>query len=228
MNKWRLLIVDSDDALREDYARQFAEQRDVQVEHVGWAGDGVAMARRRQPDATILGTRFPDMEGGNACRLMRELGVAGPILMISDRRPTDAEVIRYLDDGATDCLTKPVSFPVMLARVRAQLRTHKQCGEVVYRLGAHDFRPSAKLFLANGSIRIRLTQKEVELLKYLVCANGRPVNREELLVQVWGANTRVQTHTIETHIYRLRRKFEDTVCMTGFLVTTAGGYGLSL
>jgi len=94
-----------------------------------------------------------------------------------------------------------------------------------FRFSAYLFRPGAKLLTGDGARRIRLTEKEANILKFLAAA-GRTVPRETLLHEVWGYSPAVTTHTLETHIYRLRRKIEENPGRAKILVTEDGGYRL--
>jgi DNA-binding response OmpR family regulator len=113
-----------------------------------------------------------------------------------------------------------------LARIRAQLRVHEQSEDAVYRVGAYEFRPSAKTLTDQRQKKIRLTEKETNILKYLFRAAPSPVPRDELLAEVWGYNAAVTTHTLETHIYRLRQKIEADPAAARLLMTEPGGYRL--
>ena len=125
-------------------------------------------------------------------------------------------------------MTKPFRFNVLLARVRAQLRQHEQSEDAVFVIGDYSFRPSAKLLLDDErNQKVRLTEKETAILKYLYRAGEKVVPRETLLSEVWGYNAGVTTHTLETHIYRLRQKIERDPGQAELLVTEPGGYRLN-
>ena len=94
------------------------------------------------------------------------------------------------------------------------------------RIGPYEFRPSAKLLLDDRGRKVRLTEKETSILKYLYRAGAKAVSREELLTEVWGYNAGVTTHTLETHVYRLRQKVEPDPANASILLTEAGGYRL--
>jgi DNA-binding response OmpR family regulator len=138
---------------------------------------------------------------------------------------SDSDTINGLDAGADDYVTKPFKFAVLLARIRAQLRSHEQSENAVFHIGPYEFRPAQKLLIDPAKKKLRLTEKETNILKYLYRAGGKPVGREELLTEVWGYNAGVTTHTLETHIYRLRQKIEPDGAPK-LLVTEAGGYRL--
>ena len=114
------------------------------------------------------------------------------------------------------------------ARLRAQLRTHEQREDAVFTIGPYSFRPSAKLLQeADGKKKVRLTEKETAILKYLYRAKDHVVGRDTLLGEVWGYNAGVTTHTLETHIYRLRQKIERDPAAAEILLTERGGYRLA-
>ena len=147
------------------------------------------------------------MDGRELCRLMRKQGVKCPILMLTGH-VTDSDQIHGLDAGANDYIAKPFKLPVLLARIRAQLRQHEQSEDAIFGVGPYSFRPASKLLLDEADKKIRLTEKETNILKYLYRAGSAVVPRDVLLHEVWGYNAGVTTHTLETHIYRLRQKIE--------------------
>ena len=220
-----LLIVDDDLDLRGAIAEQLqAEHFDI-VE-AATAGDGVRLAREAKPDLILLDVDLPDMDGRDACARMRQDGVSAPVIMLT-AAATDDDAVRGLDSGANDYVTKPYKFAVLLARIRAQLRDYEHSEGAVFRLGAYEFRPAAKVLLDEKGRKIRLTEKETNILKYLYRAGEKAISREELLAEVWGYNAGVTTHTLETHVYRLRQKIEPDPANARLLLTEAGGYKLA-
>jgi DNA-binding response OmpR family regulator len=167
------------------------------------------------------------MDGRETCRLMRRNGVKVPIIMLTGA-DTDADTILGLDAGANDYVTKPFRLGVLLARLRSHLRQHEQSEDAVFTIGPYNFRPSAKV-LANleDKKKVRLTEKETAILKYLFRAGGKVVARDVLLNEVWGYNAGVTTHTLETHVYRLRQKIERDPGNAQILLTEPGGYRLA-
>jgi DNA-binding response OmpR family regulator len=157
---------------------------------------------------------------------MRRQGVKAPIVMLT-AVDTDADTILGLDAGANDYVTKPFRIGVLLARLRAHLRQHEQSEDAVFTIGPYSFRPSAKLLIRTADEKkIRLTEKETSILKYLLRAGNKPVGRDVLLNEVWGYNAGVTTHTLETHVYRLRQKIEEDPSNAQLLITEPGGYRL--
>ena len=140
---------------------------------------------------------------------------------------SDADTILGLNAGANDYVTKPFKFPVLLARVRAQLRQHEQSEDSIFNLGPYVFKPSAKMLITQDDKKIRLTEKETNILKFLYRSNDKVVPRDTLLHEVWGYNAGVTTHTLETHIYRLRQKIEPDSSQARLLLTESGGYKLN-
>ncbi len=220
-----ILLVDDDAELRNVLAEQFELHEGFRIEHAGNAADGIRIATDLRADLVILDVDLPDMDGRDACKVMRKHGVAAPIMMLTGQ-VTDADAILGLDSGANDYVTKPFKFSVLLARVRAHLRTFEQSEDATFRIGPYDFRPAGKILVDDKDKKIRLTEKETNILKYLYRAGGKPVAREELLSEVWGYNSNVTTHTLETHIYRLRQKIEPDPTNARLLLTESGGYRL--
>ena len=220
-----ILIIDDDDDLREALAEQLALHEEFRPVQAATATDGVRQAREIRADLILLDVDLPDMDGREACRLMRKAGVSTPIIMLT-AQDGDSDTILGLDAGANDYITKPFRFAVLLARIRAHLRSHEQSEDAVFRIGPYEFRPASKMLMDDKAKKIRLTEKETNILKYLYRAGAKAVSREELLAEVWGYNAGVTTHTLETHIYRLRQKIEPEPGAARILVTDAGGYRL--
>ncbi|MDB5468172.1 MAG: response regulator CenR [Phenylobacterium sp.] len=220
-----LLIVDDDADLRGAVAEQL-QAEDFTALEAATAKDGIRMAQDERPDLVLLDVDLPDMDGRDACREMRRLGVAAPVIMLT-AAAADDDTIQGLDAGASDYVVKPYKFAVLLARIRAQLRSHEHSEGAVFRLGTYEFRPAAKMLVDDHQRKIRLTEKETNILKYLYRAGEKPVSREELLAEVWGYNAGVTTHTLETHVYRLRQKIESDPANARLLLTEAGGYRLA-
>lgn len=221
----KLLLVDDDAALRQSLAEQLAAEFDtVQAESGAAAVAAVAAARF---DAILLDVGLPDADGREICRQLRAAGVSAPIIMLTGASG-ESDTITGLDAGANDYVTKPFRLGVLLARLRAQLRSHEASTDAVFNIGPFTFQPAAKLLIENGSRKkIRLTEKEVAILRYLHRAGDKPVTRETLLGEVWGYNAGVNTHTLETHVYRLRQKIERDPGRAEILVTAPGGYRLN-
>lgn len=221
----RILLVDDDDDLREALNEQLVMTEDFDVFEAANGAQGMVRAKEALYDLVILDVGLPDTDGRELCRLMRKQGVKCPILMLTGH-DSDADTILGLDAGANDYVTKPFRFPVLLARIRAQLRQHEQSEDAVFQLGPYTFKPAMKLLETEDAKKIRLTEKETNILKYLYRAQDGVVAREVLLHEVWGYNAGVTTHTLETHIYRLRQKIEPDPANVRLLVTESGGYRL--
>ncbi|MGG7566934.1 response regulator transcription factor [Rhodovulum sp. DZ06] len=223
----KILLVDDDPDLREALAEQLLMTEDYDVFEGETGAEGMEKVKAQIYDLVILDVGLPDMDGREVCRLMRKQGVKCPILMLTGH-VSDSDAILGLDSGANDYITKPFRFPVLLARIRAQLRQHEQSEDAVFSVGPYSFRPAVKMLVDEAERKIRLTEKETNILKFLYRANDRVVPRDTLLHEVWGYNAGVTTHTLETHIYRLRQKIEPNPSEASLLVTESGGYRLAL
>ena len=220
-----LLIVDDDQDLRGAIAEQLLAVQFDTLEAAN-AGDGVRMAKEAKPDLILLDVDLPDMDGREACRRMRDGGVTTPVIMLT-AASGDEDTVQGLDSGAQAYITKPYKFAVLMAHIRVQLRDYEHSEGAVFRIGPYEFRPAAKMLLDDRGKKIRLTEKETNILKYLYRAGEKAVSREELLAEVWGYNAGVTTHTLETHVYRLRQKIEPDPANARLLLTEAGGYKLA-
>jgi DNA-binding response OmpR family regulator len=223
----KILLVDDDSDLREALADQLMMMDEFDVFEAEDGHNGVERARAEMHDLIILDVGLPDIDGREVCRLMRKHGVKCPVIMLTGH-VTDSDTILGLDSGANDYVAKPFKFPVLLARIRAQLRQHEQSEDAVFAIGGYSFRPGAKVLIDERDRKVRLTEKETNILKFLYRAGGRTVERDVLLREVWGYNAGVTTHTLETHIYRLRQKIEPDPSAATILLTDSGGYRLGM
>ncbi|WP_300299167.1 response regulator transcription factor [Ferrovibrio sp.] len=222
-----VLLVDDDRTLQSLLAEQLETTREFSAVCVNDATAALALVPGEHFDLLLLDVGLPDMDGRDLCRKLREKGVRAPIIMLT-AADGEADTILGLESGANDYVTKPFKLGVLLARIRAQLRQFEQSEDAVFGIGPYTFRPASKLLLDNEKAgkKVRLTEKETAILKYLLRAGMKPVPRETLLAEVWGYNAGVSTHTLETHIYRLRQKIERDPGAAQLLITDPGGYRL--
>ncbi|MFS8369689.1 response regulator transcription factor [Acetobacter indonesiensis] len=223
-----ILVVDDDRILRQT----LVEQLQLDGEFIVQEASSLAEAREKLKapdsrfDAILLDVTLPDGDGRDFCAELRKEGLRMPIIMLTGS-DDEADIVRGLDAGANDYVAKPFRIAELLARLRAQLRLFENSEDAVFTIGPYTFRPSAKLLQEpQKNRRIRLTEKETAILKFLYRAGTRPVPRQVLLNEVWGYNAAVTTHTLETHIYRLRQKIEPDPANASLLITEGGGYRL--
>jgi len=221
----KILIIDDDDALRESLAEQFALHDEFLPTSASTGSEGISAVKSEHIDLVLLDVGLPDIDGREACKMMRKNGFKSPVIMLT-AHDSDADAILGLESGANDYVTKPFRFGVLLARVRAHLRQHEQSEDAIFTIGPYTFKPSSKILVHQDQSKIRLTEKETAILKYLYRASDQVVGRDVLLHEVWGYNSGVTTHTLETHIYRLRQKIEREPSNAEILVTETGGYKL--
>ncbi|MCU0831481.1 MAG: response regulator transcription factor [Rhizobiaceae bacterium] len=225
MTSRTLLVVDDDDILRTTLVEQLSLYEEFSVIQEATAAKGVHTARSAIIDLMVMDVGLPDMDGREAVKLLRKGGFKAPIIMLTGH-DTDSDTILGLEAGANDYVTKPFKFAVLLARIRAQLRQHEQSEDAVFTVGPYTFKPAQKLLQDAKGGKIRLTEKEASIIRYLYRADQKPVARDLLLQEVWGYNANVTTHTLETHVYRLRQKIERDPQRAEILVTESGGYKL--
>ncbi len=223
----QVLIVDDETPLLETLSEQLQLHEEFVPTIATKGAEALELAKNDYFDVIILDVGLPDMDGREVCRLMRRSGVKSPIIMLTGA-DTDADTILGLDAGANDYIIKPFRLGVMLARLRAHIRQHERSDDAVFTIGPYSFQPGAKLLLeAQTNKKVRLTDKEAAILKYLYRTSDKVVGRDVLLDEVWGYNTGVTTHTLETHVYRLRQKIEEDPSNARILLTEPGGYRLA-
>ena len=221
----RILIVDDDTELREALVEQLSIHEEFEAISADTGAKGVQAAKGGQIDLVIMDVGLPDIDGREAVRILRKNSFKAPIIMLTGH-DTDSDTILGLEAGANDYVAKPFRFAVLLARIRAQLRQHEASEDAVFTIGPYSFQPSSKLLMGGKGNKVRLTEKETAILRFLYRAGQKSISREVLLQEVWGYNSGVTTHTLETHIYRLRQKIEKDAAVPEILVTEAGGYKL--
>jgi DNA-binding response OmpR family regulator len=223
-NTRKILVTDDDSELREALTEQLLlHEFDAVAAKNG--SEGVEAVKLGQIDLVIMDIGLPDIDGREVVRILRKNGFEAPIIMLTGHC-TDSDTILCLDSGANDYVTKPFRFAVLLARIRAQLRLHEASENAIFTIGPYTFQASTKHLLNPKGSKVRLTEKEASILRYLYRADQQPVPRETLLQEVWGYNSGVTTHTLETHIYRLRQKIEQNAAAPVILVTESRGYRL--
>jgi len=223
-----ILIIEDDATVRETLLDQLSIDREFAPAGASSAAEADRQLEKEgtRYDAILLDVGLPDADGREYCAKLRQSGIAVPIIMLTGQG-AEQDVVRGLDSGANDYIPKPFRLNELLARLRAQLRVFDSSEHAVFTIGPYEFRPSMKQLMEHERNRkIRLTEKEAAILKFLYRAGGAPVPRQTLLNEVWGYNSAVTTHTLETHVYRLRQKIEPDPSDTRLLVTEAGGYRL--
>ncbi|MEJ0015083.1 MAG: response regulator transcription factor [Acetobacteraceae bacterium] len=226
-NRRPILIIEDDETLRTILVEYLEETKEFTVA----TADSIDAAEKMlgnedaHYDAVILDVGLPDGDGRDYCARLRRHGHSMPIIMLTGANE-ETDVVRGLDSGASDYVAKPFRASELLARLHAQLRIFDRSEEAVFPVGPYTFRPAKKLLQdAAKNKRIRLTDKETAVLKFLYRSDAA-VNRQILMHEVWGYNSAVTTHTLETHIYRLRQKIEADPANPSLLVTEGGGYRL--
>jgi DNA-binding response OmpR family regulator len=191
------------------------------------AADGdaaLALALEHAPDLLLLDIMMPRRSGWDVCRELRRRGYQGPVIMLT-ARGEERDRVQGLELGADDYVTKPFSLRELLARVRAVLRRPGP-RPVPAELAFGDVRVDVRgRRVFRGGRETRLTRKEFDLLVYLLQHRGEIVTRERLLDEVWGYERFPTTRTVDTHVLRLRRKFEADPERPVFILTAHGqGY----
>jgi DNA-binding response OmpR family regulator len=224
-NVRKILVCDDDNDLRGALVEQLRLYDEFQIKEAETGTAAVQTAKSDHFDLLIMDVGLPDIDGREAVKILRKGGFRSPVIMLTGH-DGEADTILGLEAGANDYVTKPFRFAVLLARIRAHLRQHEASDDAIFTIGPYSFRPGAKLLVTDKGSKIRLTEKETAILRFLYRAGQRVIGRDVLLQEVWGYNSNVTTHTLETHIYRLRQKIEVDPGRARILITESGGYKL--
>jgi DNA-binding response OmpR family regulator len=189
-----------------------------------------AMARtqvlQQQLHAIVVDCGPADGDGSSFCGWLRRRGLRVPIIVLSEAA-AEQDAVRALDAGANDYMVSPFRLAELKARLRAHIREHETSEDAVLPIGPYQFRPGARSLHEPAANRhIRLTQQEVLILKHLYRAGGQPISRQSLLRGAWRYSVGARTHTVETHIYRLRRKIEPDPSNPYIILKDRDGYRL--
>jgi two-component system alkaline phosphatase synthesis response regulator PhoP len=196
------------------------------VESRGDGESGLEAASSGSYDLIVLDVMLPRKSGFDVCRKLRQLEVATPVLMLTARGEVVDKVVG-LQLGADDYLTKPFDMMELLARIEALLRrapARREQPAGVYRFGgvAVDFKKSE---VTRDGMAVPLSAREYQLLAYLIEHRGQTLSREQLLTEVWGYQTAVNTRTVDVHMAWLRQKLEENPKTPQHLLTLRGlGY----
>lgn len=221
-----ILIVDGDAAMRETLREQLTRDAfDVVEAATAHEAEAWLFAQKTRFAAVIIDAALPDGDGHGVCARLRASGMSLPIILMNGSNGAAEDTIS---------LAKPFRLNELMAHLRAQLAARADVDPTPdapkpIRIGPFEFSPEDKaLRRGDANLRIRLTEKEAAILAFLHRMGRRAVPRQELLTEVWGYHPEVTTHTLETHIYRLRRKIEADPAKASLLITEAGGYRLAV
>jgi DNA-binding response OmpR family regulator len=206
-----ILVVEADPTQRQILAESLAVGNEFTVSVAATLSEANALLSGVDArfDAIIIDPDVPDGNGHSYLATLRQQGHNMPIIVVTNSGD-EADVVRVLNAGAVDYLMKPLRLSELQARLKAQLRAFDASEHATFMIGQYSFHPAAKLLTDRVGRRLRLTSKEVDILKFLYQAGAKVVTRATLLDEVWGYNAGVTTHTLDTHIYRLRQKMEAT------------------
>ena len=222
----KILAVDDDHLLRQVLRDQFASYQLLQFSEAGSLAEARLSLEQSLPDLVILDVQLPDGNGFEYCEELRANGFDRPIIMLTGQ-DTEDDVITGLDGGANDYVAKPMRIAELITRINAQLRQYKSSDDARFPIAGLDFVPAHKTVSNIEGKIISLTEKETLILKKLFRTSPETVSKDVLLSEIWGYGEGMTTHTIETHIYRLRQKLRRLEA--GHIIETTGdGYRLPL
>ena len=222
----RLLFVEDETALLETIERFFTSE-DYQVYTARGQDEAMVVFQSFRPDLVILDVMLnegpqPEFNGFDVCAALREADYRGPVIFVT-ARTTEEDKLRGFDLGADDYVTKPFSLLELKARVQAVL---KRAGGArsIYRFGESEV-DLDNYVIRHPDMEERLSNREQELLRYLIEHEGKVLPRSELLTAIWQYSPNVTTRTVDTHILNVRKKLRDDAAKPKFIETLHGvGY----
>lgn len=225
MNEKKVLLIDDDEDYRLVISRIF-ESAGAQVILAGDGMDGISKVLSHRPDLIILDVLMPEKDGFQVCQVIRQM-TNTPLVMLSSLEQ-DQLMLRGLESGADDFLTKPVSPEILLARVRAVMRRSEQSNGYQTAFDYDDGRLKIDFekhrVLINGE-QIRLTPVEFRLLAYMVDNPGMALSFERILFNVWGSEYRGNDEYVHVYISHLRSKIEEDAKNPRYILSVHGvGY----
>ena len=221
-----ILLVEGSDPIRQSLAEQIEFYVGIETVEAATGANALKLVKKRKFDLILLDMSLPDFDGRDVYQLMRRSGLETPIVIFIEV-DTEVDTIASLGLGASQYIIKPFRFGLLLARIRSLVCDQDLKKTSIMTIGQYCFEPDNKLLIdAVTDKEIRLTEKETSILELLYFSDDQVVRRDALLDTVWGYKASVRTHTLETHIYRLRQKIETVPSESKILITEAGGYRL--
>ena len=215
----KILLVNSDRDLSEALIYQLSLNDKYQIIESG-EDNLFTQINNNSFNIVIINSQPSKLNGHNVAKKLRTGGYKNPIIMLTPHSDT-SNINNNLSIDANECITKPFKYPALLKSIKLQLRQFGKREDTQHNIGSYVFKPNSKV-LESKNKSIRLTEKENDILKFLYQNLETIVSREILLHEVWGYNSKVTTHTLETHIYRLRQKIEIDPANACFLITEIG------
>ena len=223
----KILLINNDKDLGEALAFQLLLGEKYQIIETSSETSALAQINNSFCDIVIINSQSPAIKGHDLTKSLRLVGYKKPIIMLINQN-SNLDIPNVQNHKADEYIIKPFRYPVLLKSIETQLHKFKKSENTQYSIGNYIFKPNSKILESNKSRSIQLTEKENNILKFLYKHKGNIVSRETLLHEVWGYNSKVTTHTLETHIYRLRQKIEVDPSEACFLITETGGYKLRI
>ena len=221
-----ILFVSEALLLKELLLDQLQKQGEYLLEESLSVTEAISLIVKEHFDCILIDSSLADVSLSNLCKNIRQEGVRSPIILVAEELGEDVAIVA-LDAGANDYVLKPFKINVLVAKIRSNIRQFEQSEFAILRFGRFSFKPGDKILLNNSSKEeVRLTDKETAIIKLLYLSGGEVVTRATLLEEVWGYNTTLTTHTLETHIYRIRQKVGNASSGQDFIATESEGYSM--
>jgi len=223
MNNGFIILVIDDEAQIRKLLEIALEANEYRVLFAINGKEGITMAASHQPDLILLDLGLPDEDGQSILKKLREWFI-NPIIILSVKN-TEEEIVKALDNGANDYMTKPFRTQELLARIRTALRSKTNTNnETVQVFGNCSIDFASRIVKANNEI-VKLTATEYNLLALLIKNDGRVLTHQYILKEIWGQSYSEQTQYLRVFVAQLRKKIEEDANHPKFIITESGvGY----
>jgi len=226
MTSAKVLIIGENTALRASLEEQLQLHGEFVALGINSLKNFIQIIKEHRIDIIVCDDHLPEMKAGEIFGFMRQNSFNLPIIMLFDATAEPALLEKF--SGSKDSyITKPFKLSLLIEKLRTSLRLESSNSSLD--IGPYKFMRGSNILIHKiNQETVRLTEKEAAILEHLHKFSGKVVARETLLGEVWGYSADVTTHTIETHVYRLRQKIEENPSCAKILVTEPGGYRLIL
>lgn len=226
-----MLFVGKDELFFEglsEHVKLYGGCRDI--DSVKCSSSALNKLQENKIDALLVDNKLDDMDGISFIKDLRKKRINIPVfLFLSEAAAKKQNIDKMKVVGASKVYCKPFCLSSFLGNINSTLNLHENSKLGYIEYGCFILKPSSKeLSTKDERSKIKLTEKEISIIRYLYQLNGKEVGKEELLKKVWGYSPDVSTHTLETHIYRLRKKIEKTFGKEEMIETVEGGYKLAM
>ena len=217
------LLFEPDELLRNTWLEQISINRDLNVKAVSTFEDLQSQLKKSSFDLIIMGSDREIYCFSSIRRFIKEAEITDVVLFITEAETSGASSFEENIENHY-FIEKPLKIKHLIKKISTILAKISNSNEITHEIGPFVFFPLRKVIMLGDETKVELTEKEVDILKCLISSDEETVDRDVLLKQVWNYSSDVTTHTLETHIYRLRQKLEIDTSIPRLIISKGGGF----